>query len=149
VGVAKEPTALAPRLPAAVARPVVHPVAGAPDLACPLRFPPRRKLWLEIARHVVQEGDDAGAGGGGGDQAQHIAEVMALLREAGGRGGAGRGGGGARFFREPWPGAPRWLPAPPLLPHTHLGHSCTRRPHPPPLPARRPPAHRGRAAAVP
>ncbi|KIY94538.1 Vacuolar protein sorting-associated protein 18 [Monoraphidium neglectum] len=38
----------------------------------------RRKLWLDIARRVVQDG------GGEGDQAEHIAAVMGLLREAGG-----------------------------------------------------------------
>ncbi|KAI8463559.1 MAG: hypothetical protein J3K34DRAFT_462375 [Monoraphidium minutum] len=38
----------------------------------------RRKLWLEIARRVVQEGGDES------DQAEHIAAVMGLLREAGG-----------------------------------------------------------------
>lgn len=57
--------------------------------------PTRRKLWLEIARRVVQGGldgaappggGDAGGDAGGDEQAGRIERAMALLQEAGERG---------------------------------------------------------------
>lgn len=38
----------------------------------------RRKLWLGIAKHVVQQGQE-----NGGDQAAHIKQAVDFLKEAG------------------------------------------------------------------